>query len=138
MKPRRVLIANPCVETQRLAIVLQKHGWEVISETRLDRLAQACKLHKPTVGLFRLDDVQISRLDNQVRSLLAALIAAQGRVLTHRQLLLQVWGPEYLDRPHYLRVHMANLRQKLESDPAQPRHLVTELQVGYRLVGLEG
>lgn len=68
--------------------------------------------------------------------LLAALIAGQGRVLTHRQLLLQVWGPEYLDRPHYLRVHMANLRQKIEVDPAQPRHLQTELQVGYRLVGL--
>jgi two-component system KDP operon response regulator KdpE len=65
--------------------------------------------------------------------LLAALIAGQGRVLTHRQLLLQVWGPEYLDRPHYLRVHMANLRQKIEADPAQPCHLMTELQVGYRL-----
>ncbi|MEG2862349.1 MAG: winged helix-turn-helix domain-containing protein, partial [Comamonas sp.] len=52
--------------------------------------------------------------------------------------LLQVWGPEYLDRPHYLRVHMANLRQKIEAEPAQPRHLLTELQVGYRLVGLQG
>ncbi|MBS3020453.1 KDP operon transcriptional regulatory protein KdpE [Comamonas sp. PE63] len=70
--------------------------------------------------------------------LLATLIAGHGKVLTHRQLLLQVWGAEYLDRPHYLRVHMANLRQKIENDPAQPRHLVTELQVGYRLVGLEG
>ena len=66
--------------------------------------------------------------------LLAALIAGQGRVLTHRQLLLQVWGPEYLDRPHYLRVHMANLRQKVETDAAQPTHLMTELQVGYRLI----
>ena len=66
--------------------------------------------------------------------LLAALIAGQGRVLTHRQLLLQVWGPEYLDRPHYLRVHMANLRQKVENDAAQPAHLMTELQVGYRLI----
>ena len=68
--------------------------------------------------------------------LLAALIAGQGRVMTHRQLLLQVWGAEYLDRLHYLRVHMANLRQKIEADPAQPAHLLTELQVGYRLVGL--
>ncbi|MDR2333509.1 MAG: response regulator [Burkholderiaceae bacterium] len=68
--------------------------------------------------------------------LLTALIAGQGRVLTHRQLLLQVWGPEYLDRAHYLRVHMANLRQKIEADPARPEHLITELQVGYRLVGL--
>lgn len=68
--------------------------------------------------------------------LLAALIAGQGKVLTHRQLLLSVWGPEYLDRAHYLRVHMANLRQKIEADPAQPQHLITELQVGYRIVGL--
>ncbi|WP_027014169.1 response regulator [Comamonas composti] len=70
--------------------------------------------------------------------LLSALIAGQGRVLTQRQLLLQVWGPEYLNRAHYLRVHMANLRHKLEDEPAQPRHLITELQVGYRLVGLAG
>jgi len=66
--------------------------------------------------------------------LLAALIAGHGRVLTHRQLLLQVWGPDYLDRPHYLRVHMANLRQKIEVNPSQPTYLVTELQVGYRLI----
>lgn len=68
--------------------------------------------------------------------LLAAMICGHGRVLTHRQLLLDVWGPGYADRAHYLRVHMANLRQKLEDNPAQPGHLVTELQVGYRLVGL--
>ncbi|WP_248806437.1 response regulator [Pseudomonas sp. MWU13-2100] len=68
--------------------------------------------------------------------LLGALIRGQGRVLTHRQLLLDVWGLDYADRAHYLRVHMAHLRQKLEADPAQPQHLITELQVGYRLVGL--
>ncbi|MBV6752310.1 response regulator [Pseudomonas chlororaphis] len=68
--------------------------------------------------------------------LLSALIRGQGRVLTHRQLLLDVWGLDYADRAHYLRVHMAHLRQKLEADPAQPQHLITELQVGYRLVGL--
>ena len=66
--------------------------------------------------------------------LLSALIAGQGRVRTHRQLLLKVWGPEYLDRQHYLRVHMANLRQKIEANPAQPIYLLTELQVGYRIV----
>lgn len=68
--------------------------------------------------------------------LLAALIRGHGRVLTHRQLLHEVWGPAYVERAHYLRVHMANLRHKLEDDPAQPEHLLTELQVGYRLVGL--
>ena len=68
--------------------------------------------------------------------LLAALIRGHGRVLTHRQLLHDVWGPGYVDRVHYLRVHMANLRHKLEDDPTRPEHLVTELQVGYRLVGM--
>ena len=64
------------------------------------------------------------------------MIRGQSRVLTHRQLLLEVWGLDYIDRPHYLRVHMAHLRQKLEADPAQPQHFITELQVGYRLMGL--
>jgi two-component system KDP operon response regulator KdpE len=68
--------------------------------------------------------------------LLAALIRGYGRVLTHRQLLLDVWGPGYGDRPQYLRVYMGTLRQKLEADPTRPLHLVTELQVGYRLAGL--
>jgi two-component system, OmpR family, KDP operon response regulator KdpE len=68
--------------------------------------------------------------------LLTALIRGYGKVITHRQLLLEVWGPGYGDRPHYLRVYMTNLRQKLEDDPAQPRHLITELQVGYRLAGI--
>ena len=68
--------------------------------------------------------------------LLAALIRGHGKVITHRQLLLDVWGPGYIDRPHYVRVYMANLRQKLEDDPARPQHLITELQVGYRLAGL--
>lgn len=66
--------------------------------------------------------------------LLVTLLRAQGAVLTYRQLLTQVWGPGHAERTHHLRVHMANLRRKLEDDPAQPRHLLTELQVGYRLV----
>jgi two-component system, OmpR family, KDP operon response regulator KdpE len=68
--------------------------------------------------------------------LLAALIRGYGRVLTHRQLLQEVSGPGYGNRPQYLRVYMGTLRQKREADPTQPRHLLTELQVGYRLAGL--
>jgi two-component system KDP operon response regulator KdpE len=68
--------------------------------------------------------------------LLTALIRGYTKVITHRQLLLEVWGPGCGDRAHYLRVYMTNLRQKLEDDPAQPRHLITELQVGYRLAGI--
>jgi two-component system KDP operon response regulator KdpE len=69
--------------------------------------------------------------------LLASLIRGHGKVLTHRQLLLDVWGPGHVERPHYIRIYMANLRQKLEDDPTQPLHLLTELQVGYRLAGLD-
>ena len=65
--------------------------------------------------------------------LLTTLIRHAGKVLTHRQLLLEVWGPPYADQAHYLRVYMAQLRRKLEADPARPRYLITEPGVGYRL-----
>ena len=65
--------------------------------------------------------------------LLTTLIRYAGKVLTHRQLLKEVWGPLHVDEGHYLRVYMRQLRNKLERNPAQPRYLVTELGVGYRL-----
>jgi len=64
--------------------------------------------------------------------LLAILLNNQGKVLTQRQLLNQVWGPNAIEHSHYLRIYMGHLRQKLESDPARPRHLLTETGVGYR------
>lgn len=67
-------------------------------------------------------------------ALLRLLVQHAGRVLTHRQILKEVWGPEYVDETHYLRVYFAQLRQKLELDPALPRLIVTEPGVGYRLV----
>jgi len=66
--------------------------------------------------------------------LLTVLIAHAGRVLTHRQLLREVWGPSHGEDTHYLRVYMAGLRRKLEANPAMPRHLQTEAGVGYRLI----
>ena len=66
--------------------------------------------------------------------LLNLMISNVGRVLTHRQILREVWGPAYVEHEHYVRVHMGHLRQKLEDDPAQPAHLITETAVGYRLV----
>ena len=66
--------------------------------------------------------------------LLALLIANAGRVLTHRQLLREVWGPSHAEDTHYLRVYMTGLRRKLEANPTQPRHIRTESGVGYRLV----
>src|SRR5574343_597798 len=68
--------------------------------------------------------------------LLVALIAQRGKVLTHRQLLKEVWGPAHVEHNHYLRIYMAHLRQKQEQDPAQPRFLLTETGVGYRLANV--
>ena len=66
--------------------------------------------------------------------ILATLIKFAGKVLTHRQLLREVWGPDQVQETHYLRVFMTNLRRKIEVDPARPRYLLTEQGVGYRLV----
>ena len=65
--------------------------------------------------------------------LLTTLVRYAGKVVTHRQLLKEVWGPLHVEEGHYLRVYMRQLRNKVEANPAQPRHLVTELGVGYRL-----
>lgn len=66
--------------------------------------------------------------------LLAILLNNHGKVLTQRQLLNQVWGPNAVEHSHYLRIYMGHLRQKLEADPARPRHLLTETGVGYRFL----
>jgi two-component system KDP operon response regulator KdpE len=58
-------------------------------------------------------------------------------VVTHRQLLREVWGPSHVEHTHYLRIYMKQLREKLEVDPVQPRHLLTETGVGYRLLADE-
>ncbi|HEY9197805.1 MAG TPA: two-component system response regulator KdpE [Gammaproteobacteria bacterium] len=66
--------------------------------------------------------------------LLAVLLSHPGKVLTHRHLLREVWGPPYVEHSHYLRIYMGHLRQKLEDDPARPKHLITETGIGYRFV----
>lgn len=97
--------------------------------------------------VFRFGEVEVDRQARIVRRagvevhltpieyrLLSVLMANAGRVLTHRQLLREVWGPSHTDQSHYLRIYMGHLRQKLETDPAQPVHLLTETAVGYRLL----
>jgi two-component system KDP operon response regulator KdpE len=69
-------------------------------------------------------------------NLLARLVRSAGRVVTHRQLLGDVWGAEFTEHTHYLRLYMGQLRAKIEQDPAEPRHLLTETGVGYRLATL--
>lgn len=66
--------------------------------------------------------------------LLSAMMRNPGKVLTHSYLLREVWGAGHAERSHYLRIYMGHLRQKLEHDPARPRHIVTETGVGYRLL----
>jgi len=90
-----------------------------------------------------LDARSISRDDERIHltpvefRLLSMLMRHAGRVLTHHQLLIEVWGPAHAEDSHYLRVYMGNLRQKLEKDPAQPVYLITETGVGYRFAGID-
>jgi two-component system KDP operon response regulator KdpE len=97
--------------------------------------------------VFRFGDVAVDRQARLVTRggvevhltpieyrLLLVLVANVGRVLTHRQLLREVWGPSHAEQSHYLRIYMGHLRHKLEDDPAQPRYLLTETAVGYRLL----
>jgi len=79
-------------------------------------------------------DHQEVRLTPTEYRLLAVLVRHAGRVVTHRQLLREVWGPDSVFENQYLRVYMGQLRRKIESDPARPRYLRTELGVGYRLM----
>jgi two-component system KDP operon response regulator KdpE len=98
-------------------------------------------------GVFCFGEVEVDRRSRLVRRqgkevhltpieyrLLSVLMANAGRVLTHRQLLREVWGPSHADQSHYLRIYMGHLRQKLEANPTQPQHLLTETAVGYRLL----
>jgi two-component system KDP operon response regulator KdpE len=73
------------------------------------------------------------RLTPRELALFEALARTPGKVVTHRKLLADVWGPEHTDQLHYLRIYMGHLRAKLEPDQAEPRYLLTELGVGYRL-----
>ena len=98
-------------------------------------------------GLFTFGGVEVDQRARIVRRdgaevhltpieyrLLTALISNVGRVMTQRHLLKAVWGPSHTEQSHYLRIYMGHLRQKLERDPAQPEHLLTETAVGYRLM----
>ncbi|MCZ2074093.1 MAG: response regulator [Bryobacterales bacterium] len=79
-----------------------------------------------------IDDREVHLTPLEYR-LLTTLVRFAGRVMTHRQLLREVWGPSYTNENHYLRVYMGQLRHKLEADPTRPRYLITEPGVGYRL-----
>jgi two-component system, OmpR family, KDP operon response regulator KdpE len=111
------------------------------------RVAQRHARPDPEEPIFISGDLQVDLVrrivtvrDEPVKltpteyALLRLLIQHAGKVLTHKQILREVWGPEYVNETHYLRVYFAQLRQKIERDPAVPRLLLTEPGVGYRLL----
>ena len=115
----------------------------------LARLRVAMRHAQPAAELtvFRRGDLEVDLTARVVKmknkevkltateySLLRLFVQHAGKVLTHRQILREVWGPNAVEQTHYLRVYMAHLREKLEANPAQPELFVTESGVGYRLV----
>jgi two-component system KDP operon response regulator KdpE len=113
---RRVPVGDetPCVRIGDHLVDLQAH--------RVTRAA-AAKAEGPPV------DVHLTPTEWQ---LLERLVRNPGKLVSQRELLLRIWGPKYVEETHYLRQYMAQLRRKLEPDPARPRHLLTELGMGYR------
>lgn len=111
------------------------------------RVAQRHAQPGPEVTVFRAGPLEADLTARVVRvkgrevrltateySLLRLLIRHAGKVLTHRHMLREVWGPNAVEQTHYLRVHIAHLREKLEGEPSQPRLIITEPGVGYRLL----
>jgi two-component system, OmpR family, KDP operon response regulator KdpE len=111
------------------------------------RVAHRRSVPHPEIPVFRSGDLEVDLTARTVRvkdqevkltateySLLRLLVQHAGKVLTHRQILREVWGPNYVEQTHYLRVYIAHLREKLEGDPAKPRLISTEPGVGYRFL----
>lgn len=127
--------------------LVKPFGVEELSARLRVALRHASRLaDAPAATEFRVGDLRVDlfrrlvfRGDTPVHltpleyRLLAQLVKYAGRVLTHRQLLKEVWGPSHVEDAHYLRIYMGQLRHKLEDNPAEPRYLLTELGVGYRL-----
>ncbi|MGZ5612516.1 MAG: response regulator [Methylobacter sp.] len=122
---------------------------ELLARIRVS-LRHTARIDNSVATLFCLGDLEVDLARRSVHiggrevhltsleyRLLTVLIHHAGKVLTHRQLLLDVWGPAYVEHAHYVRIYMGQLRRKIETDPAQPRYLLTEAGVGYRLANGE-
>jgi len=119
---------------------------ELMARIRVALRHTAGASHEGGEATFKVGDLQIDFVRRQVAigtremrltpieyKLLTTLARHAGKVVTHQQLLREVWGPTHTDQAHYVRVYMAHLRHKLEAEPARPRYLLTEPGVGYRL-----
>lgn len=119
---------------------------ELLARVRalLRRRTSSLEAESPLVqfGTVRMDlakrmverDGQPIHLTQVEFRLLQILVTNPGKVLTYRQLLREVWGPQHVDSSHYARIYMGHLRQKLEANPAQPRYFLTETGIGYRFM----
>jgi two-component system KDP operon response regulator KdpE len=118
----------------------------------LARLRVAQRHNQPTTenAVFHNGTLEVDLTSRQVKlkgkevrltateyNLLRLLVQHAGKVLTHRQILREVWGPTYVEQTHYLRVYVAHLREKLEANPSQPKLLISEPGIGYRLLEQE-
>ena len=119
---------------------------ELLARIRVALRHVAGASHEADEAAFRVGELQVDLLRRQVAvggaevrltpteyKLLTTLIRHAGKVVTHQQLLRDVWGPAHTEQAHYVRIYMAHLRHKLEAEPARPRYLLTEPGVGYRL-----
>jgi two-component system KDP operon response regulator KdpE len=119
---------------------------ELLARIRVALRHRALQQSGSAESLFVLGDLKVDLLKRQVLlddreihltpieyRLLSVLVRHAGKVMTHNQLLKEVWGSAYVDQTHYLRIYMAQLRHKLEADPARPRFLINEPGIGYRL-----
>jgi two-component system KDP operon response regulator KdpE len=119
---------------------------ELLARIRVALRHRVGASHEADGATFKVGDLQVDLLhrkvqigDKEIRltpieyKLLTTLVRYAGKVVTHQQLLREVWGPSHTEQAHYVRVYMAHLRHKLEAEPARPRYLLTELGVGYRL-----
>ncbi|EIX1613425.1 two-component system response regulator KdpE [Cronobacter sakazakii] len=114
----------------RLRVALRRHGSASQSDpvVRFSDITVDLAARRITCGT---EEIHLTPIEFR---LLGVLLNNPGKVLTQRQLLSQVWGPNAVEHSHYLRIYMGHLRQKLESDPARPRHLLTETGIGYRFM----
>lgn len=113
--------------------VMQRHlaGRETASETPRIEIGDITLDRAARRVVRGGEDVHLTPIEYQ---LLTTLARHRGKVLTHRQLLREVWGAAHTESPQYLRIYMRSLRKKIEADPARPRWLLTEVGVGYRLL----
>ena len=116
------------------------YGWLAYTFRALGRLEDPFDRGGLRVDLERrevaVDGVAVKLTPIEYR-LLTTMVKHAGRVLTHHQLLTEVWGPQQAEQAHYLRVYAAQLRRKLEADPARPRYILTEPGIGYRFIADE-